>query len=301
MNVGFIGLGIMGVPMAQNLIDVGHHLAICRASPRTTALENAGAAPCASPAEVAERSNIIITMLPDTPDVETALFGNKGVIEGITQGTLLLEMSSISPVGTKRFAERLAKIRCDYVDAPVSGGESGARDATLTIMCGGDQNSFTRALPILESLGNSITHVGPVGAGQMAKVCNQIIVALTIEAVAEALELARLSKLDPAAVRDALLGGFASSTVLQVHGQRILLRDFEPGFKVHLHRKDLRLAEETARHLGIRLPGATLAAGLMQKAIQHGLADLDHSALAMLLHQEQNTGNDPDVNNKTSE
>jgi 2-hydroxy-3-oxopropionate reductase len=282
-NVGFIGLGVMGKPMAANLLKGGHALFLHSRSGVAAELTAAGGVACASPREVAERAEIVITMVPDTPDVERVLFGPQGVAEGLSPGKLVIDMSSISPTATKGFAERIGKLGCELLDAPVSGGAIGARDATLSIMAGGSEAAFARAKPLFELLGKNINLVGASGAGQTCKVANQIVVALTIEAVAEALVFASKAGADPAKVRQALLGGFASSRILEVHGERMLKRTFEPGFRIELHQKDLGLALGSARELGVALPGTALAQELLNSCRAHGGAKWDHSALVRAL------------------
>ena len=280
MNIGFIGLGIMGRPMAGHLQAAGHRLATVKnRSELPQELLDAGTMVCASPAEVASHSEIIILMLPDTPDVERVLFGPGGVAESIGAGKLVIDMSSIDPISTRGFAERIRQLGSDYLDAPVSGGEVGARNAALTIMCGGGADAFARALPLLELMGKTITHVGGVGDGQVAKVANQIIVALNIEAVSEALVFAKKAGADPAKVREALLGGFASSRVLEVHAERMIKRTFDPGFRIELHQKDLNLALGSARALGLALPNTASTQQLFSACVAQGGAGWDHSAL----------------------
>lgn len=279
MNVGFIGLGVMGAPMAGNLIKAGHTLFLHTRSKVLAALVEAGGKVCATAADVARQADIVITMLPDTPDVERVLFGEKGVAEGLSRGKLVIDMSSISPLETKKFAKRITGWDCDYLDAPVSGGEVGAKAASLTIMCGGMKSAFDRAKPLLEAMGKNITHVGGTGDGQTTKVANQIIVALNIAAVAEALTFAAKAGADPAKVRQALMGGFASSRVLEVHGERMLKREFALGFRIALHQKDLALALDGARRLGIALPNTALTQQAFSSCMAHGGAAWDHSAL----------------------
>lgn len=279
MKVGFIGLGVMGAPMAGNLIKAGHTLFLATRSKVPATLQEAGGIVCATAADVARQAEIVITMLPDTPDVERVLFGEGGVVEGLSRGKLVVDMSSISPLETKRFAERIAGQGCEYLDAPVSGGEVGAKAASLTIMCGGTKPAFDRAKPLLEAMGKNITHVGGVGDGQTAKVANQIIVALNIAAVAEALTFAAKAGADPAKVRQALMGGFASSRVLEVHGERMLKREFAPGFRIALHQKDLALALDGARRLGMALPNTALTQQTFNSCVAQGGAAWDHSAL----------------------
>jgi 2-hydroxy-3-oxopropionate reductase len=236
-----------------------------------------------SPREVAAASDVVILMLPDTGDVEGALFGEDGVAAGLKPSTCVIDMSSIDPIATRGFAERIAALGCDYVDAPVSGGEVGAKAASLTIMCGGSEAAFERARPLFELMGKNITHVGEVGAGQVAKVANQIIVALNIEAVAEALLFASKAGVDPNRVRAALMGGFATSRVLEVHGQRMIDRSFAPGFRIALHQKDLNLALNSARALGMALPNTATTQQLFSACVAQGGADWDHSALVRAL------------------
>ncbi len=278
-NVGFVGLGVMGRPMAANLIRGGHALFLHTRSGVPADLTAAGGTACANATEVARRAEVVITMVPDTPDVEQVLFGPAGVAQGLSAGKLVVDMSSISPTATVRFAERIRQLGCEYLDAPVSGGAIGARDGTLSIMAGGSDEAFARARPLLALLGKNITLVGATGAGQTCKVANQIIVALTIEAVAEALVFASRAGADPAKVRQALMGGFASSRILEVHGERMLKRTFEPGFRIQLHQKDLGLALGSARELGMSLPATALAQELFNACAARGGGGSDHSAL----------------------
>lgn len=283
MKIGFIGLGVMGAPMARNLIAAGHQ--IITVLNRSPLPENLEAEVVESAAEVARRSEIVITMLPDTPDVERVLLGANGVLEGVSSGALVIDMSSISPIATRNFAARFREKGAGYLDAPVSGGEVGAKAASLTIMVGGPQAEFDRALPIFQKLGKNITLIDEQnGAGQICKVANQIIVALNIEAVAEALVFASKAGCDPAKVRAALMGGFASSRVLEVHGERMISRSFAPGFRINLHQKDLGLALESARTLGVALPNTATAQELMNAcAARQGGGDADHSSLVRAL------------------
>ncbi|TPI37276.1 2-hydroxy-3-oxopropionate reductase [Mesorhizobium sp. B3-1-9] len=294
MKIGFIGLGVMGAPMARHLADAGHEIVtVLNRSPLPEALD---ASVVASPAEVARASEFVITMLPDTPDVERVLFGQNGVLEGISAGKLVIDMSSISPIATAGFAAKIRQAGAGYLDAPVSGGEVGAKSASLTIMVGGPASEFERALPIFEKLGKNITLIGQNnGAGQTCKIANQIIVALNIEAVAEALVFASKAGCDPAKVRGALMGGFASSRILEVHGERMIARSFAPGFRIRLHQKDLNLALESARALGVALPGTAAAQQLMNAcSARAGGAEADHSslvrALEILSHHELSNG-----------
>ncbi len=279
MRIGFIGLGIMGRPMALNLKNAGHEILIPERASLGADLR-AAATVLADAAAVARAAEVVILMLPDTPDVEHVLFSAKGVAEGLSPGKLVIDMSSIDPIATKAFAARIAALGCQYLDAPVSGGEVGAKQASLTIMVGGPEAAFTRAEPLFAAMGKSITHIGAEnGAGQICKVANQIVVALTIEAVAEALLFASRAGADPARVRAALLGGFAASRVLEVHGQRMLEHSFAPGFRIRLHQKDLNLALSAARQLGLSLPNTASAQQLFSAVVAHGGADRDHSAM----------------------
>lgn len=286
MRIGFIGLGVMGAPMARNLLDAGHDLQIHRVKERSQYLVDAGATALSSPAAAAAGAEVVILMLPDTPDVEAVLLGEGGVLSGLGDGALVIDMSSISPVQTEQFAAAVTDAGGQYVDAPVSGGEVGARDGALTIFVGGEDAAVERAMPLLDILGARITHMGAAGAGQATKVVNQIIVALTIEAVAEGLALAEASGIDPERVRAALDGGFASSRILELHGKRMVERAFDPGFRLRLHRKDMRLAQDSAAHRGIALPGTETVAAQMDEAIARHWQDLDHSALFRLLTED---------------
>ncbi|TCP37529.1 2-hydroxy-3-oxopropionate reductase [Sphingomonas sp. BK235] len=284
MRIGFLGTGIMGRPMAGHLQAAGHELLLApHRSPAPEELVAGGATLHASARELAAAADVVILMLPDTPDVERALFGEEGVVAGLRAGTLVIDMSSIDPIATRDFAARVAAVGCDYVDAPVSGGEVGAKAATLTIMCGGSDTAFARAEPLFRAMGKNVTLVGAVGAGQVAKVANQIIVALNIAAVGEALVFASKAGVDPDKVRAALLGGFAGSRVLEVHGQRMIDRSFAPGFRIALHQKDLNLALGSARSLGLALPGTAGAQQLFSACVARGGADWDHSALVRAL------------------
>ncbi|MFP9139249.1 2-hydroxy-3-oxopropionate reductase [Devosia sp. XGJD_8] len=283
MQVGFIGLGVMGSPMAGQLIAAGHEVHLYRVKDNHRNLLERGGKRCDSAAEVAQQGEVVILMLPDTGDVESVLFGEGGIADHLSSGKLLIDMSSISPVATKQFAKRLSAKGVGYVDAPVSGGEVGAKAATLSIMAGGSETDFARAMPLFENMGKNITHVGGVGDGQTAKVANQIIVGLTIEAVAEALTFAKSAGADPAKVREALIGGFASSRILEVHGERMVKRTFDPGFRIRLHRKDLSLAVDAARQLNLSLPNTAATQQLMNGAVANGLGDRDHSALIQMI------------------
>jgi 2-hydroxy-3-oxopropionate reductase len=291
MHIGFIGLGIMGTPMALHLANAGHTLFVHTRRQVPEGLLAAGAQACANAAEVAAQAEVIFTMVPDTPDVEAVLFREHGVASGLQRNAtaaggprkVVVDMSSISPMATKAFAARINALGADYVDAPVSGGEVGAKAASLTIMCGGDDAVFNRVLPLLQCMGKNITLVGGNGDGQTTKVANQIIVALNIAAVGEALLFASKAGADPAKVRQALMGGFASSRILEVHGERMIKRTFNPGFRIKLHQKDLNLALQGARELGVSLPQTAGAAQLMQAVAAHGGGELDHSALVKAL------------------
>ena len=283
MKIGFIGLGVMGRPMAGHLIAAGHTLVLNRVKPASQELVDKGGTAADTARAVAEAADVIILMVPDTPDVEAVLFGEGGVAEGLSPGKLVIDMSSISPVATKAFAKKIEAKGCDYLDAPVSGGEVGAKNAALTIMVGGKPEAFAQAKPIFEAMGKTITHVGPNGDGQTAKVANQIIVGLTIQAVAEALTFAKRAGADPAKVREALAGGFAGSRILEVHGERMVKRTFDPGFRIRLHRKDMGLAVDAARTLNLTLPNAAIVEQLMNAAIARGDGDRDHSGLILTL------------------
>jgi 2-hydroxy-3-oxopropionate reductase len=283
MKLGWIGLGIMGAPMAGHLRAAGHELFVNTRSSVPQALLDAGAVACKTPGDVARQADVIFTMVPDTPDVATVLFGEHGVASALTQGKTVVDMSSIAPIETQAFAKKVEATGADWLDAPVSGGEVGAKAASLTIMVGGKDEVFARVQPLLALMGKNITHVGPAGAGQVTKVANQIIVALNIAAVGEALVFASKAGADPARVRQALMGGFASSRVLEVHGERMIKRTFNPGFRIKLHQKDLNLALQGARALGVALPNTATTAQLMQACAANGGADSDHSALVQAL------------------
>jgi 2-hydroxy-3-oxopropionate reductase len=282
MKLGFIGLGIMGAPMAGHLVAGGHTLFVTTRS--KVPAELAGKATvCASGAEVARNADIVFMMVPDTPDVEAVLFGENGVASGLSKGKTVVDMSSISPMATKAFAKKINALGCDYLDAPVSGGEVGAKAASLTIMCGGSEATFERIKPLLQLMGKNITLVGGNGDGQTTKVANQIIVALNIAAVGEALLFASKAGADPAKVRQALMGGFASSRILEVHGERMIRRAFEPGFRIELHQKDLNLALASARQIGVSLPNTATAQELFNACVAHGGAAWDHSGMVRAL------------------
>lgn len=285
-TIGFIGLGIMGAPMAGHLLDAGYKLVASghRSEPPSWLVEK-GLSVVSGLDAVARAADIVITMVPDTPQVKEVLFGDGGVAAGLSAGKLVIDMSSISPIETKEFARRIDALGCDYLDAPVSGGEVGAKAASLTIMVGGREAAFDRARPVFERMGKNITLVGENGVGQTTKVANQIVVALTIEAVAEALVFASKAGADPAKVRQALMGGLAASRILEVHGERMIKRSFDPGFRIELHQKDLNLALEGARALGVSLPNTSTTQQLFNSCAANGGARQDHSALVRALER----------------
>ena len=282
-QLGFVGLGIMGKPMAGHLMAAGHEVSLHSRSGVPQELKEKGGKPCRSAKEVAQAADVVFLMVPDTPDVEKALFSPGGIAEGLSKGKTVVDMSSISPIATKEYAGRIAALGCDYVDAPVSGGEVGAKAASLTIMCGGSDAAFARVKPFFDLMGKNITLVGGVGDGQTCKVANQIIVALTIEAVGEALLFASKAGADPAKVRQALMGGFAASRILEVHGERMIKRTFNPGFRIELHQKDLNLALAGARALGLALPNTAATQQLMNACVANGGGGWDHSGLVKAL------------------
>jgi len=288
LNIGFIGLGIMGTPMAGHLQKAGHKLFVNTVGSVPDAVKNAGASVCATGKEVAQKADIIIVMVPDTPDVAAVLFSENGVAKGLSKGKTVVDMSSISPIATKDYAKKINELGCDYLDAPVSGGDVGAKNATLSIMGGGPTAAFERVKPLFELMGKNITLVGGNGDGQTAKVANQIIVALNIEAVAEALLFAARAGADPAKVRAALMGGFAGSKVLEVHGERMVNRTFNPGFRIELHQKDLNLALSSARALGVSLPNTATAQELFNACSAHGGRAWDHSGIVRALEKLAN-------------
>ena len=279
-TIGFIGLGIMGQPMALNLLRAGHALAVhARREQSMAPLAEAGAETCPSPAEVARRASVVFTMVADTPDVEQVILGPRGVIEGVGPESLIVDMSTIAPSATRAIAARLREAGADMLDAPVSGGDIGARDGTLSIMVGGEAAAFERARPLLESMGSNIVHIGGNGAGQVCKACNQTVVAQTIAGIGEALLLAEASGVDGARVREALLGGFAGSRILEVHGRRMLEGDYTPGFKAALHQKDMRIVLEAADELGVALPGAAQVAQYLNALVGQDQGELDSAAI----------------------
>ncbi|MBB5419877.1 2-hydroxy-3-oxopropionate reductase [Paraburkholderia atlantica] len=282
-KAGFIGLGIMGKPMAANLLKNGVSLAAFTRSGVPAELTQAGAVACDNPAAVAANADVIFIMVPDTPDVERVLFGENGLASALRAGQTVVDMSSISPMATRDFAARVRETGADYLDAPVSGGEVGAKAGSLTIMVGGEQATFDSVKPMFDMMGKNVTLIGAVGAGQVCKVANQVIVAATIEAVGEALLLASKAGVDPARVREALMGGFASSRILEVHGERMTKRTFDPGFRIELHQKDLNLALSTAQALGVSLPNTATCQALFNACVAHGGKAWDHSAMVRAL------------------
>jgi len=288
-ELGFIGLGIMGKPMASHLVKAGHTVHVCDLAEESVKhLCSLGAKACSCCKEIAQKSDIIFIMVPDTPDVEAVLFGAEGVAEGLKPGSIVVDMSSISPIATKEFAKKLAAMGVKMLDAPVSGGQVGAENATLSIMVGGPVDVFNQIKPYFERMGKNIVHIGDHGDGQTCKVANQIVVALTIEAVGEALLFASKAGADPAKVRAALLGGFAQSRILELHGERMIKHNFNPGFRIRLHQKDLNLALESARSMGLSLPNTSLAQELFNAVAAHGGSDLDHSAMVLALEKLAN-------------
>jgi 2-hydroxy-3-oxopropionate reductase len=288
-NLGFIGLGIMGKPMAGHLAKAGHRVYVYDLNPEPLReLSAKGAVACRSSKEVAEKSDVIILMVPDTPDAEQVLFGREGVAEGVKKGSVVVDMSSISPIATKEFAKKLHGLGVEMLDAPVSGGQLGAENATLSIMVGGKPEIFEKIKPLFEIMGKNIVHIGNHGDGQTCKVANQIVVALTIEAVSEALVFASKAGADPRKVRQALLGGFAQSRILDVHGERMINRSFKPGFRIQLHRKDLNLALQAARQLGLSLPSTAMAQELFNAVVAQEGDQLDHSAMVLALEKLAN-------------
>lgn len=282
-KLGFVGLGIMGTPMAENLIKAGHELSLFSIPSIPASLIAAGGKACTSGQAVAQAADIIFVMVPDTPHVAAALFAANGIAEGLSSGKIVVDMSSISPIETKEFADRIRALGCEYLDAPVSGGEVGAKAASLTIMVGGDAAVFEKVRPLFEIMGKNITLVGGNGDGQITKVANQIIVALTIEAVGEALLLAAKAGADPARVRQALMGGFANSRILELHGERMIKRSFAPGFRIELHQKDLNLALSTGRKLGVSLPNTASCQELFNTCAAHGGSGWDHAGMVKAL------------------
>ena len=292
VKIGFIGLGVMGTPMAEHLLRAGHQLFVYSRGKLPKSIAESNATQCQNGRGVVESADVIFTMVPDTPDVEAVLFGADGLAEGLAKKgdvrKTIVDMSSISPIATKVFAKKINDLGADYLDAPVSGGEVGAKNGTLSIMVGGPDAAFERVKPLFDKMGKNITLVGGNGDGQTAKVANQIIVALNIEAVGEALLFASRAGADPARVREALLGGFASSKILEVHGERMIKRTFDPGFRIQLHQKDLNLALSSARELGVALPNTAMAQELFNSCVAHGGKAWDHSGMVRALEMMSN-------------
>jgi 2-hydroxy-3-oxopropionate reductase len=280
-QIGYIGLGAMGRPCAINLLKAGYPVNVwARREASMTPVTAEGGAACANPREVAERSRVIFTNVSDTGDVEQVVLGENGIIEGAQPGTVVVDMSTISPAATRAMAQRLAEKGVHLLDAPVSGGEQGAIGGKLSIMVGGNEDAFKQVLPILQVMGHNIVHIGPSGAGQVTKACNQVVIAQSMAAVGEAFLLAKASGVDPARVRQALLGGFAGSKVLEVHGQRMLDGDYRPGFRAALHKKDMRIVMEAAEELGVALPGAALATQFLNTLVGQGGGEMDSAAIS---------------------
>ena len=289
MNIGFIGLGIMGRPMALNLINAGHSVSVhARRPAMMTSLTDAGATACNTSADVASNADIIFICVSDTQDVEQVILGDEGILKTIKKDSVVVDMSTISPSATRKLATQLTEHNVHMLDAPVSGGEQGAIDGALSIMVGGDEEIFNRVLPLFEVMGKNIVHIGDNGAGQVTKACNQVLIGQTIAAIGEAYILASASGVDPAKVRQALLGGFAGSRALESHGQRMLDRNFKPGFKARLHQKDMRIAMEAAHELGIALPGAAVVTNYLNAVVGHGNGEND--SISILELQEQLSG-----------
>ena len=284
-KIGFIGLGIMGKPMALNLVKAGYSLSVLEKNSASGELLKAGAGVFKNPKEIAMNCDIVITMLPDSPEVEEVVLGENGVIEGMEKGSLLIDMSTISPGSAVKIYKALLNKGVDALDAPVSGGQTGAEQGTLSIMAGGNEKAFMRAKPVFHVLGKSAVLIGDAGAGQLTKACNQIVVGITIQAVSEALTLARKAGADVGKVREALLGGLAQSEILKRYGQKIIDRNFEPGFKIKLHRKDMNIALQTGKEFSVPLPGAAQVAVNMDALLAAGKGELDHSAIALLMEQ----------------
>lgn len=287
-KIGFIGLGIMGKPMALHLLKAGYSLSVLEKNKAAGELVAAGARSFPDSRTIAQNSDVVITMLPDSPQVEEIVLGPGGVAEGIRPGTLFIDMSTIAPATAGRIHEQLQKKGVEALDAPVSGGQAGAEAATLSIMAGGSEAAFARALPLFQVMGKNIVHIGASGAGQTTKACNQMIVGMTITAVAEAFALARKAGVDLAKMREALLGGFAQSRILDLHGKRIIDRNFAPGFRVKLHRKDMQIALQAGREFSVPLYGTAQVAAHMDALIAQGKGELDHSAIALLIEQLSN-------------
>lgn len=284
-KIGFIGLGIMGKPMALNLLKAGYPLLVLEKNKASHELVEAGAKSFPSGKAIAQESDIVITMLPDSPEVEEVVFGHEGVLEGIRTGTIFIDMSTIAPSTAKKLYEKMQEKGVEALDAPVSGGQVGAEAGSLSIMVGGSEQSFQRVLPLLKAMGKNIVYIGEAGAGQMTKACNQMIVGITIQAVAEAFTLAKKAGLDLEKMREALLGGFAQSRILDLHGKRLIERNFEPGFKIKLNRKDMNIALQAGKEFSVPLYGSAQVAAHMDAVLARGKGDLDHSAIALLLEQ----------------
>lgn len=288
-KIGFIGLGAMGKPMAHNLLKAGFQLTVhSRSRGPVDELARAGATPASSPAQVAEKTEAVITILPDSPEVEQVVFGESGLLQSLQRGSLFIDMSTIAPAVTRKICSAFQEKNVVALDAPVSGGDIGAQAGTLSIMVGGAKQAFDLALPLFEAMGKNIIYIGEAGAGQVAKACNQTVVVQTIQAVAEALTLARKCGVDAARVREALLGGFAQSRILEVHGKRILERNFEPGFRTELQRKDINIVLQTAREMAVSMPGTALVMENLNALMAQGHGKDDHSALALLVEQLAN-------------
>lgn len=284
-KVGFIGLGIMGKPMALNLLDAGYGLSVLEKNSASGALVQAGATSYSTSKEIAQKSDIVITMLPDSPQVEEVVLGDNGVSDGIQEGATFIDMSTIAPATAKKVYAALQEQGVEALDAPVSGGQRGAEEGTVSIMVGGSEQALQAAKPLFDIMGSSAVRIGEAGAGQMTKACNQIIVGMTIQAVGEAFTLAKKAGVDLVKVREALLGGFAQSTILDQHGQRIIDRNFDPGFKVNLHRKDMNIALQTGKEFSVPLYGSAQVAAQMDALLAQGDGELDHSALALFMEQ----------------
>jgi len=284
-KIGFIGLGIMGKPMALHLLKAGYAVSVLEKNKASKELTAAGARSFPTPAAIAQGSDVVITMLPDSPQVMSVVSGQDGILEGIRQGSLFIDMSTIAPAAAKILYQQLQEKGVEALDAPVSGGQSGAEAATLSVMTGGTEQAFQRALPLLQTMGKNIVHIGAPGAGQMTKACNQMIVGMTIQAVAEAFTLAKKAGVDLNKMREALLGGFAGSKILDLHGKRIIERNFAPGFKIQLHRKDMNIALEAGREFSVPLYGTSLVAAHMDALLAQGKGEFDHSAIALLMEQ----------------
>lgn len=284
-KIGFIGLGIMGRPMALHLLKAGYTISVLEKNKASKELVAAGAQAFATPAAIAQNSDVVITMLPDSPEVVTIVSGQDGLLEGIRQGALFIDMSTIAPATSKNIYEWMQQKGAEALDAPVSGGQSGAESAALSIMAGGTEQAFQRALPLFQAMGKNIVHIGEPGAGQMTKVCNQLIVGMTIQAVAEAFTLAGKAGVDLVKMREVLLGGFAQSKILDLHGKRIIERNFSPGFKIKLHRKDMNIALQAGREFSVPLYGTAQVAAHMDALLAQGKGELDHSAIALLIEQ----------------